>query len=370
VKRTTAGSAEGLEATLSGRHYTDPAILEREREQIFSRSWLCAGREADLPEPGDYVTLEIGCESLLLVRGEDRRARAFFNVCRHRGSRLCDSARGTLRGTIRCPYHAWTYGLDGRLAGAPLLKEGGGWRREDFGLRPAGLESWSGFLFVRLDERGPSFREQMGAIIDRVRYPLASLRTGGRTEHVVRANWKLLVENYQECYHCPGVHPELCAIVPLYRSGEVDSPGGDKAYFRDGAYTFTLSGTSRRPILSGLEGEDRRRYNGELVLPNMFLNLFPDYAHTRVLWPLAPDRTRIVSEWLFEATTVARPDFDSRDAVDFLTLVGWQDWKVCEGVQRGVESRSFGSGVYAPQERYAAEFKHWYLDRMAEGAGR
>jgi Rieske 2Fe-2S family protein len=219
---------------------------------------------------------------------------------------------------------------------------------------------------VRIDPRGPAFEEQMGGIFSRVRHPLGSLRAGARTEHVVRANWKILVENYQECYHCPGVHPELCALVPLYRSGEVDAPDGKAAYFRDGAYTFTLSGTSRRPILAGLEGDDRRRYSGELVLPNMFLNMFPDYVHTRLLWPLAPDRTRIVSEWLFEPATMARPDFDCRDAIDFLTLVGWQDWKVCEGVQRGVSSRSFDGGFYAPQERYAAQFKSWYLERMGE----
>jgi Rieske 2Fe-2S family protein len=351
-----------LEPTLPSRYYCDAGIAEQEWERIFSRSWLCAGREAELSGTGEFFTLTAGGENLLIVRGADGQLRAFHNVCRHRGSRLCEAERGQLKSAIRCPYHAWTYGLDGRLLGTPHLREGEHVRRDDFPLHRIGLEVWGGFIFINLRARAGPLRRQLGKIVERTRrYPLPSLRSGARLVHDVEANWKILVENYQECYHCPGIHPELCDLVPLYRTGWVDAPDGQSAYFRDGATTFTLGGVTRRPFLSGLGEDEKKRYNGELVLPNMFLNLFPDYVHTRVLWPLGPARTRIVSEWLFEPSTMARNDFDPSDAVDFLNLVGWQDWKVCEEVQKGVGSRAHRHGVYAPHERYAAGFKRWFL---------
>lgn len=365
MAETRAPSGARLESTLPSRYYRDPAILEREWEAIFYRSWLCAGREERALEPGDFLTLPVGRENVLVVRGADGGLRAFHNVCRHRGSRLCDAEEGRLKGSIRCPYHAWTYALDGRLIGTPNLREGEGICREEFSLYPVDLEVWGGFVFVRIERGGESLADYLREIPSRTRnYPLARVRCATRLVHEVEANWKILVENYQECYHCPGVHPELCELVPLYRKGEVDGPGGESAYFRDGAVTFTLTGTTRRPFLSGLSEEEKKRYNGELVLPTLFLNLFPDYVHTRTLWPLAPGRTRIVSEWMFEPATMARPDFDPGDAVEFLNRVGWQDWKVCEGVQKGITSRAHAHGVFGPQERYAADFKHWLLERL------
>ena len=358
-------SAVRLEPTLPSRYYCDPDILTQEWEKIFCRSWLCAGREDRLPEPGDYFTLPVGRESVLVVRDKERGLHAFYNVCRHRGSQLCAEEQGKLKGAVRCPYHAWTYGLDGRLLGAPNLRDGEAFCKEDFSLYPVGLETWAGFIFVNLEGGREPLAAQLGEMPARVRrYPLADLRVETRLVHDVEANWKILVENYMECYHCPGVHPELCELVPLYRQGQVDSPGQETAYFRDGAFTFTLTGTTRRPFLRGLGEEDRRRYNGEMLYPNMFLNLFPDYVHTRTLWPLGPTRTRIISEWMFEPSTLARPDFDSSDAVEFLNLVGRQDWDVCEAMQRGVASRAHRHGVYSPQERYAAEFKTWFLGRF------
>ena len=363
TKERTAGAR--LEPTLPARYYCDPAILERELERIFARSWVCAGRADRIAEPGDYFTLGIGAEELLITRAAEGRVRAFHNVCRHRGSRLCEAERGHLQGSIQCPYHAWTYSLDGKLIGTPGMKEGVEICREEFSLHAAALETWGGFLFLRVEPAGPPLSDQLGDLGERFRrYPLGSLKSAVRLVHEVEANWKILVENYQECYHCPGVHPELCDIVPLYRTGEVDGRGGEIAWFREGASTFTHGGKTRRPFLTGLNEDEKRRFDGDLVLPNMFLNLFPDYVHTRTLWPLGPGRTRIISEWLFEPSTMARPDFDPSDAVEFLNLVGWQDWKICEGVQKGMASRVFKQGVYTPQERYAARIKRWVLEKL------
>jgi Rieske 2Fe-2S family protein len=362
-------SALRLEAALPGRCYTDPAVLESEMERIFCRSWLYAGRAERLAEPGDYLTLAVGRESVLVVRGRDGRLRAFYNVCRHRGSRLCAAENGRLPATIRCPYHAWTYGLDGRLVGAPNVRDRDGFRAEDFGLAPVALEVWRGFVFVNLaGEKAGPFAEFLGEMPGRVaRYPLEDLRVHTRTEHEVEANWKILVENYHECYHCPTVHPELCDLVPLYRSGTVDDAAREEpAVFREGASTFTLDGTSRRPPFATLTEEERRLYNGEMLFPSAWINFLPDFVQVRSLWPLGPARTRITGEWLFEPQTIARPDFDPADAVSFTTLVAEQDWKVCEGLQQGVGSRSFPAGVYTPQETPLIEFDRWVLERLRD----
>ena len=355
-----------LTPTLPGSYYRDPAILEAELEAIFYRSWLYACREDRLPAPGDFLTLEIGRESILVVRGRDERLRAFYNVCRHRGSRLCGAAEGRLAGTVQCPYHAWTYGLDGALVGAPNLKEAEGFSREQFGLYPVGLETWRGCVFINLEGGKTPLAQQLGDIPERtVRYPLARLKVAHRTSHEVEANWKILVENYHECYHCPGVHPELCDIVPLYRRGVVDVSGGEvKAIFRDGATTFTQGGVTRRPLFQGLSDEETRLYNGEMILPSVWINFLPDFVQIRSLWPLGPTRTRLVAEWLFEPETMARSDFDPRDAIEFTQLIADQDWKVCEAAQQGIVSRAHQRGVLVPEEVSLAEFDRWVLDRL------
>jgi Rieske 2Fe-2S family protein len=359
-----------LEPALPARYYRDPQVLDAEWERIFRRSWLYAGREERAARPGDFFTLPVGPESVLVVRDHDGRLRAFHNVCRHRGARLCAAETGSLR-TIRCPYHAWTYALDGRLAAAPNLRDGDGFRREDFALHPVALETWRGGVFISLDERPEPLERALGGMPERVRrYPLEDLRIAKREVHEVEANWKILVENYQECYHCPGVHPELCDLVPLYGTGVVDDPDAQQtAVFRHGAVTFTHGGTTARPLFAGLTEQERRTYDGELILPAAWMNFLPDFVQTRALWPVGPTRTRLVTEWLFEASTMARPDFDPSDALAFTMLVSGQDWKVCEAVQRGAGSRVFREGLLTPLERAVAEFDRWILERLEGPAG-
>lgn len=365
---TTSGTERSarLEPTLAGPYYWDPLVLEQERERIFYRSWLCVGREERLAEPGDYCVVPVGHESVLIMRDKENRLGAFYNVCRHRGARLCAAGEGHLKGAVRCIYHAWTYGLDGRLIGTPHLSQDDELPREDFSLYPVALDVWAGFIFINLEaDRAAPLATELGPIPERVRrYPLATLRCETRLVHEVEANWKILMENYQECYHCPGTHPELCDLVPLYRKGVVDVADEEVAYFRDGAVTFTMTGTTRRPFMSGLSEDEKRKYYGEAIFPNMMLNLFPDYAQTRILWPISPSRTRIITEWLFEPSTMAREDFDSSDAVEFITLISRQDWSVCEAVQQGVRSRAHRHGVYTSQETEVIGFKRWFLQRF------
>jgi glycine betaine catabolism A len=354
-----------LQATLPGAYYGEPAILEAEWERIFHRSWLYAVREERVMASGDYVTVQVGRESVLIVRDRESRLRAFYNVCRHRGTRLCDEAAGSLK-AIRCPYHAWTYGLDGRLAAAPNMKGGDGFLKEEFSLYPVALEVWRGFVFINLDPGCGPLSGSLEGMPERVqRYPLEGLRIASHAVHEVEANWKILIENYQECYHCPGVHPELCDLIPLYRTGTVDDPANQEpALFRDGAATFTRSGATRRPLFTGLSERDTRTFNGELILPNTWFNFLPDFVQTRTLWPLGPTRTRLVTDWLFEAETMAREDFDARDVLEFTNLIAEQDWKVCEGVQRGIVSRAHRHGVLTPQEEGPGLFNRWLLERL------
>ncbi|HEU4402164.1 MAG TPA: aromatic ring-hydroxylating dioxygenase subunit alpha [Candidatus Polarisedimenticolia bacterium] len=366
--RPTGGAAKAarLEPTLPGAYYTDPSILAREWERIFQRSWLYAGREEQVARPGDFVTLPVGNESVLIVRGDDGRLRAFYNVCRHRGSILCAGETGSLK-AIRCPYHAWTYGLDGGLKAAPNLRREEGFPKEEFSLHPVALEVWRGGLFVNLEAGAvPPLATALLGMPGRVgRYPLETLRVARHDVHDVEANWKILIENYQECYHCPGVHPELCALVPLYGTGAVDNPGnGEVATFRAGAVTFTHTGTTRRPLFPGLTEQERRTFNGELILPNTWMNFLPDFVQTRTLWPLSPTRTRFVTDWLFDPETMARDDFDPQDAIAFTNLIAEQDWKVCEGVQRGVGSRAHRHGVFTPLEEELGHFKRWVVERL------
>jgi len=355
-----------LVPTLGGDAYCDPELLSREFERIFARQWLLAGREAQLAEPGDYLTQRIGSESVLVVRGRDGALRAFYNVCRHRGSELCAAEAGRFDQAIRCPYHAWTYGLDGTLRGVPYLRGVEAFPKRELSLYPVSLATWGGFIFIRLAAEGAALLEGLGALPERAQpYPLAGLRTAARAERIVEANWKILVENFMECYHCPGVHPELCDLVPLYRSGDVDASEDTPPDFRDAVVTATRSGTTRRPLFAGVRDRARQQYHAELVLPNLLLYLFPDYVCARTLWPLTPVRTRVVSEWLFERETTSRSDFDPGDAVEFMNLLGAQDWSVCEGVQRGITSRAHRHGFLMPQESLVADVMRWICSQLA-----
>jgi len=351
--------------TLTGHYYRDPGILARELERIFFRSWLLAGREEQLAEPGDYFSFELGEESVLVVRGRDGVVRAFYNVCRHRGARLCATGAGRFEGAIRCRYHAWSYSLDGTLRAVPHLANLDELPKREFGLYPVGVDLWQGFVFVCLEPNGETLLAQLAALPERARpFPLASLRVGARAERTVEANWKILVENFMECYHCPGVHPELVDLVPLYRTGDVDASDAEPPEYREGVVTSTLTGATPRPLFAGVRDRPRQRYHAELVLPNLLLYLFPDYVCARSLWPETPTRTRIVSEWLFERCVLEGPDADIGDAVEFMNRLGEQDWQVCEAVQQGIVSRAHRHGVLLAQESEVADVTRWYRERF------
>lgn len=372
-----------LERTLSREYYLSAEAFQREKERIFCREWFCAGRAEEVPNPGDYLLLDVAGESVLLVRTREGQLKAFYNVCRHRGCQLvlegaakpaeaaqC-AASGTFFGAIRCPYHSWTYTLDGALRTAPFLDEGDLFRKEDFPLFPVGVDTWGGFVFLNLtpaaaQAEGRTLPAQLGGAVERLaRYPLADLRVAKRIVYEVQANWKVVVENYNECYHCAGVHPELCKIVPQFKvrgGAELDWERGIP--HREGAWTFTHSGTTTRAPFPGLGEDELTRHKGELIYPNFMISLSADHVAAFTLWPHGPERTTIICDFLFHPTEIAKPSFDPSDAVDFWDLVNRQDWHICEGVQRGMRSRVFQSGFYAPMESWSLDIRRYIGEKL------
>jgi Rieske 2Fe-2S family protein len=369
-----------LEPTLLREYYVDPALFAREKDRIFTREWMCVGREEEVPGAGDYLLVDVAGERLLVVRAQDGALHAHYNVCRHRGSELVLDVQakpqtgaqvrptGTFNSGIRCPYHAWTYALDGRLRTAPFLEEGVGFCKGDLPLHGAAVASWGGFLFLNLagpGQAGP-LAAQLGGIPGRVgRYPLANLRLARRITYDVAANWKVVLENYNECYHCGPVHPELCRIVPAFRHNGGAGLDWDRGVpHRDGAWTFTMSGTTNRRAFPGLNADELTRHKGELLYPNLMCSLAADHVAAFTLWPHGPASTTIVCDFLFHPEEMARPEFDPMDAVEFWDLTNRQDWVICESVQRGMGSRMFTRGFYAPMENLSLDIRRYIRDRL------
>jgi Rieske 2Fe-2S family protein len=366
-----------VEPTLHRDRYVEADWYDREVSQVFERQWFCVGREEEIPEPGDHLVCDVVGESVIVTRTRHSGGlAAYINLCRHRGSQLTDAVgkpeqsvqgpTGTFKGSIQCPYHAWTYSFDGRLRAAPFFEESDGLRKEDLPLHHVGVDTWAGFLWVHLGlaERGKvaeQFQESDGYLAN---YPLAELKTAARIVYPVQANWKAIVENYNECYHCGPVHPELVELVPAFRQrGGSDLDWERGIPHREGAWTFTATGTSNRSPFPGLSEDEQERHKGQLVYPNLMLSLSADHVAAFTLWPHAPARTTVVCDFLFHPDEVAKAEFDPSDAVDFWDMVNRQDWKICESVQKGMTSRRFTTGFYAPMEDYSMDIRR-YLDGL------
>ncbi len=358
--------------TLPGRDYHAPEVHAADLDRVFAASWVCIGRAESVPGPGSYLTPEVAGESLIVIRGKDDRVRALANTCRHRGTLLLEGS-GTVKGAIRCPYHSWTYGFDGGLLGTPNVRAEDGLDRDAHGLWPVRLEGWDGFLFVNLDGSAQPLTQMLEELpdspVELERYGLGDLRIGATREYDVAANWKIVVENYHECLHCPGVHPELVQIVPLYRRGEVEEAGQTLGNsMGHGLTSFTASGLSTLPRLPGLSEEDAYTFYGAYLPPNLIINYHSETVNAVTIHPTGPERTTVRSSFLFRPETMTADGFDPSEVVDFRDLVARQDWVVCELAQRGVRSRFFeGGGIYPRQERGIATLNARYLAQREGG---
>jgi Rieske 2Fe-2S family protein len=354
--------------TLPGHYYNDPGVFQQEIERIFLGSWMCIGRSEQIAHAGDYFLFELGPESLIIVRDQHGDVHAHFNVCSHRGTRICEQHSGRFSETIQCPYHAWTFALDGTLRSARHMQETPGFDTADWPLVSVRIVEWEGFLLLCADESAPPFEHNFAPLLGRFsRWGLPELRLGKRISYEVQANWKLIVQNYSECYHCPLIHPQLVEISP-WRSGRNDlSEGPFLGGFMDLLHKSMTSdnGHSPRPTLAGLDHNDLQRVYYYSIFPNLLLSLHPDYVMAHTLTPLSHDRTQVVCEWFFDPQTMAQPDFDPSDAVAFWDTTNRQDWHVCELSQRGIASRAYRSGPYAQAEGLLHAFDSYYLQMMA-----
>jgi Rieske 2Fe-2S family protein len=355
--------------TLPGRDYHSDEVFALDRERVFFREWFCVARADEAPEPGDYVTVDVAGESLVVLRGKDAELRAFYNVCRHRGSRLCEAeTRGHAKGAIKCPYHAWSYAYDGRLIGTPLVGKDE-LDRSQLGLWQAACEVWQGFVFVHLGEPERSLRDALAEQTDRPlqyeRWRMDELRTARRTTSEVAANWKILVENYNECLHCPTVHPELVAVAPTFGKGLVIEEGRDPddwgVSIVNGGFGYTPTGATTLPVMPGLDQHSASSMYGVCLFPNMFIDMTGTVVVAARLQPRGPGHTTVITDYLFRPEVVDSPGFDPAEVVDFNELIASQDYAVCERAQLGVRSRAFAHGVYAEKDDLAHRFTRTYL---------
>ncbi len=350
---TTAAPVElsGIEAALRPHGesvmlpqaaYTDPAVLEWERRHFFAGQWTCLGR---LDELGDRTTqraVTVGDVGVLLVFGD--QTRAFANVCRHRGHELLRQGETSDRPNVVCPYHGWAYQLDGSVRNAPRM--GDAFDPAPYGLVELPAQSWHGWLFVNATATAAPFTEYVGGMAELTApYRPEVLSLKARHTYDVKANWKIVVENYHECYHCPLIHPELCKVSPPTSGDNWDLPGawvGGRMDLRPDAETMSLDGRSRGV---SLENADPRIVSYLGLFPNLLVSLHPDYVMTHRMEPRAPDRTTVECSWFMPAAAV-----DPSYAVEFWDVTNREDWAACESVQRGVASPHFRPGPLAPAE--------------------
>lgn len=354
--------------TLSGKYYTSPEIYAQEQERIFGRRWICIGRAEQLVQPGDYFLCQVGGESLIVVRQPGGKLRAYYNLCRHRGTRLCEQERGRFSATIQCPYHAWTYNLRGELVGAPLMDEVTGFNKADYPLHPAALAEWGGFLFANLSTDPEPFETAFAPLMEKFsQWKLPELRVMRQAEYQVQANWKLIVQNYSECYHCPLIHPDLARRTP-FRSGQNDLYAGPfLGGFMELSHesgSLTMSGRACAIPIGGISGEETQRVYYYSIFPQMLLSLHPDYVMCHILWPVSVAETRVLCEWLFDPAASAQPGFDPDDAMRFWDMTNRQDWHVCELAQLGVSSRRYAPSPYSSTESLLAAFDQEYLHAL------
>ena len=349
--------------------YVNPAVFDWERRHFLAGGWMCVGLSEDVSQPGDQRAESIGVGGVLLARDDMGVLHAFANVCRHRGHELLPCGGSAHRGRIICPYHSWSYALDGALWTAAGFKDRADFDPGAYGLTALPVEEWHGMIFVDGSCQAPSLLDGLATLEALVApYEPERLRVAGRHDYEVRANWKTLTENYHECYHCPVIHPQLCDVSPPKSGENYDEPGiwiGGWMDVREGMETMSLGGRSGGRPLRGLGMHELRKVIYINIFPNVLISLHPDYVMTHRLTPLAADRTQIECTWAFDPDIVATPGFNPAYAIDFWDITNQQDWLACESVQRGLSSEHAEPGPLSFEEeavyRYTSMIARAYL---------
>jgi choline monooxygenase len=344
--------------TLPWSWYVDPTVLQLEQERIFRRHWQYVGRTDEVGEPESFHATRAGTIPIVLTRDQVGLLRAFVNVCRHRGSLVCTGSGR--RKTLQCPYHAWTYGLDGQLLKAPRAELEGGVELEDLGLRPLQVGTWGPFVFVNPDLEAPPLAEFLEDVPERIAaagVDVDRIRFLSRDESEYEANWKLCAENFLECYHCPVAHPGFSAAIDVSPEAYALERSGGR---------MSQNGAPRPEPRSDydLAGEvERGQFH--LLFPGTVINVMPGRPNLSIgpIVPLAPDRTHRFLDYFVE------PDAPEEWIADFLAFdaqVGAEDRELVERVQAGVRSGLLDGGRLLPQsEQLVAHFQSLVVDALA-----
>lgn len=378
--------------------YNDPGVFQLDLETIHYRDWLFAGHACEIPNPGDYFLHEVGAYSVIVVRGQDGKIRAVHNTCRHRGSRLCKEERGSKKRLV-CPYHQWSYDLDGTLVKARNM--GDDFDYASFGLKSAHCEEVGGYIFVCVADEAPDFapcRDQLAPYMDP--HGLATnAKIAFESTIVEEGNWKLVWENNRECYHCRGSHPELCRTwsdSAVLNGAKADAAGptnmahwarceaaGLASRFKlseDGQYrtarlplidaadSFTMSG--RMAVTKPLGGIQERNIGSMLLFhyPSSWNHLLVDHAISFKVTPINALQTKLTTKWLVHKDAVEGVDYDLKTLTEVWLATNDEDRTLVEQNQRGINSPAYAPGPYAPaDENGARQFVEWYCRWMEKG---
>jgi choline monooxygenase len=345
--------------TLPARWYTDAALLDGEKEKIFWKTWQWVGRADQVRQAGDYFTAEVLGEPLIVLRDDAGQLRAYANVCRHRAGKVasgCGRARA-----LRCAYHGWTYGLDGRLLGAREFDGARDWRKEDVRLPEMRAAEWGPFVFVSLDPAIAPLSQVLEPITAEVRshgYDLSEFRFGVRKHYEIGCNWKVYIDNYQEGYHIPAAHPALFKELD-YDQYRVDCfPGYSHHHAPIRRFEPGDPRIADRRYATG--GEEKRTLY-YWVFPNWMINIYPDNLSINLVLPLGADRTLTVFEWYFTEEKRQRGEKWLQEEASFSDIVQQEDIAICEAVQRGLRSRTYDRGRFSPSREQGVHHFHRLL---------
>ncbi len=352
--------------TPPGWVYSDAALFQREQETLFRKQWLCAGHKSRLQKPGDYFVVNFGSDSIIVSMGAQGQLHGFHNVCRHRGTRLADSGSGTARQFL-CPYHAWSYSPDGALLAAPGMDERPDFCPSEYSLLPVSVQTWNGFLFINLDAGAADVTKTWPEMPDLANYDMPALQRVAHHEYTIDTNWKLVCENYNECYHCALAHPQLHRLSAERGMEGFDHSGanftGGPMGLRDDVSSMSSDGKAQARLLPGVSADNKDLIFYFNLYPNLFLSIAPDYVLTHYLWPLAPGKLHIETEWLCHPSQMD-DSFSLKNAVDFWDETNRQDWGLCERAYQGLQSSAHEPGPYHPWEQSVHDFDRWYVQQM------